>query len=91
MREWETPTAESLQIAAAEWKMLVEAARQLAPTYVYASIGEVWVSEDEGEIGSFWAADYVGDDVVVLFDGDGEAVLAAFERLRRYATGRLID
>lgn len=93
MREWDTPTADRVRIAEAEWKGLVKAAKELAPAFVYANIGEIWVSEEvDGEIGSFWAADYVGDDeVIVLFDGDGEAVMAAFERLRRYASGRLIE
>jgi hypothetical protein len=93
MREWETPTADRLRIAEAEWKGLVKAAKELAPAYIYANIGEIWVRDDFAtEIGSFWAADYAGEgEVVVLFDGDGKAVMAAFERLRCYASGRLIE
>jgi hypothetical protein len=30
-------------------------------------------------------------EVVVMFDGDPGVVAAAFERLRRYAAGRLLD
>jgi hypothetical protein len=43
-------------------------------------------------VGSFWAADYAeGGEVVVMFDGAPSVVIAAFERLRRYAAGRLLD
>ena len=62
------------------------------PAFLSANIGEVWVREGEAEVGSFWAADYLdGGEVVVMFDGDPGVVMAAFERLRRYAAGRLLD
>jgi hypothetical protein len=92
MREWEAPSADRQQIAEAEWRSMVKAARELEPAFLSATIGEVWVREGEAEVGSFWAADYVDDgEVVVMFDGDPDVVIAAFERLRRYAAGRLLD
>jgi hypothetical protein len=92
MRDWEGPSTDRQQIAEAEWRGLVKAARELEPAFISANIGEVWVREGEAEVGSFWAADYVDDgEVVVLFDGDPGVVMAAFERLRRYAAGRLLD
>jgi hypothetical protein len=92
MREWEAPSAYRQRIAEAEWRSLVKAAHELEPAFLSANIGEVWVREGEAEVGSFWAADYLDDgEVVVLFDGDPGVVLAAFERLRRYAAGRLLD
>ena len=92
MREWEASNADRQRIAEAEWRSLVKAARELEPAFLSANIGEVWVREGEAEVGSFWAADYADDgDVVVMFDGDPSVVIAAFERLRRYAAGRLLD
>jgi hypothetical protein len=92
MREWESASADRQRIAEAEWRGLVKAARELEPAFISANIGEVWVREGGEEVGSFWAASYVEDDeVIVIFDGDPGVVVAAFERLRRYAAGRLLD
>jgi len=92
MREWEAARADRQRIAESEWRGLVKAARELEPAFISANIGEVWVREGEMEVGSFWAAGYVDDgEVVVMFDGDPGVVMAAFERLRRYAAGRLLD
>jgi hypothetical protein len=92
MREWEVSSADRQRIAESEWRGLVKAARELEPAFISANIGEVWVREGEAEVGSFWAADYVDDgEVVVMFDGDPGVVMAAFERLRCYAAGRLLD
>jgi hypothetical protein len=92
MRDEEAPSAERQRIGEVEWRSLVKAARELEPAFVTANIGEVWVREGEAEVGSFWAADYAeGGEVVVMFDGDPGVVIGAFERLRRYAAGRLLD
>jgi len=85
-------TAERRQIGEREWREIVRAARELEPAFLYANIGEVWIRRGEEEIGCFYAADYAEEnDVVVMFDGDPEIVTAAFERLRRYAAGQLLD